>query len=44
MISEKVEATMKESKTDPKETDEGHAESVNMEEFNCDSTSDVENE
>ena len=44
MFSEKVEATMKASKTNPKETDEGDAESVNMEEFNYDPASDVENE
>ncbi len=43
MISEKVEAAIKANKTDPNKIDEGDAESVNMEEFNYDPTSDVEN-
>ncbi len=44
MISEKVEAAMKARETNPKETDEGDAEGMNMEEFNCDPTLDTENE
>jgi len=44
MISEKVEEAIKAQKTDPIVEDEDDTESVNMEEFNYDPASDVENE
>ncbi len=44
VISEKVEAALKASKNDPKKTDEGDTESVNMEKFNYDPASELESE
>ncbi len=43
MISEKVEAAMKTNKMNCNKIDEGDAESMNMEEFNYDPASDIEN-
>ncbi len=42
MISQQVQAALKARESDPKQTDESDAESVNMEKFNHDPTSDSE--